>query len=89
MHVSPSGKITLDIADVRRMMEGVYIVRRLTRDADDMPEAEKTRVMAATDVIVAEAKKYGGKHFNADGTVKEPQSRKRNEGEAPKETPAP
>jgi hypothetical protein len=63
----------------------VYLVKRLSRDLPD--SADKTRVLAAADVIAATAKLHGPKHFNEDGTLKDPVAKKHEK--APMEKPAP
>lgn len=88
MRVSANGVVTLEKSEATRMMESVYIVRRLSRD---LPEsAEKTRVLAAADVIAATARQHGPRHFNADGSLKDAVARKAEPASPkPAEKPAP
>lgn len=74
MRVSANGEVTLEKSEATRMMESVYLVKRLSRDLPESPE--KARVLAAADVIAATARQHGAKHFNEDGTLKDPVARK-------------
>jgi hypothetical protein len=70
--------IELSKEQVRRMLETSYFAGRIAVNITSDADAKLLK-----DLALSVAKRYGGKHLNADGSLKEPESRKRDESEAP------
>lgn len=76
--------IRLDKTNVSRMLDAVYLGRRIARNTEDK------ELFAACELIYAAVKKYGGHHLDDRGELKATESRpKPDESEATKGTVAP